>query len=178
MTQDFAHRANSPRPGNGGLPGWVWFLTGLASGVFTSFLFYLWHEVPADPDAQAIIATPDAKATPSKTEDMKWDFYDIFPKSSVPVVEEYGQDGEKQKVEGPYTYLLQAGSFRHASDADELRAQLILLGLDAFTKPATKDGATWYRVMIGPIKSSLEMERQRRKLAENNIASIALRISP
>lgn len=178
MTQDFAHRAKAPHPSNGGLPGWVWFLTGLATGVFCAFLFYLWHDVPQDPNVQAIIATPDSKSANTKTEDMKWDFYDIFPKSSVPVVEEYGPDGDKEKVEGPYTYLLQAGSFREAKQADEMRAQLILLGLDVFTKPATRDGVQWYRVMVGPIKSKLEMERQRRKLAENNIASIAMRVSP
>jgi len=163
---------------NAGLPGWVWFLTGLAAGVFGSFLFYLWRDVPVDPAARDLAGRPATELLSPNVEEMKWDFYDLFPKSEVPIVDAYAKDGSKQKVEGPFVYLLQAGSFRNADDADQLRVQLILLGLDVFTRKVKKDGTTWNRVLVGPIDSATEMDRQRRKLAEANIPSIALRVSP
>lgn len=162
---------------NAGLPGWVWFLTGLAAGVFGSFLFYLWRDVPVDPAASELAGKPATELLSPNVQEMKWDFYDIFPRSEVPV-EAYAEDGSKEQVEGPYAYLLQAGSFRNADDADQLRARLILIGFDVFTRQIEKDGTTWNRVLVGPIDSATEMERQRRKLAEANIPSIALRVSP
>ena len=85
---------------------------------------------------------------------MQWDFYEIFPKSEVPIVEEYGQDGEKVRTAEVQTYILQVGSFRSSADADKMRAELILLGLDVFIKVIEKDGQTWHRVLVGPINGT------------------------
>ncbi|MEX0941919.1 MAG: SPOR domain-containing protein [Pseudomonadales bacterium] len=161
---------------NNHLPGWVWFLTGLAAGVFASFLYYVWKDVPADPEAEAIVIKPNADV--STIEEMQWDFYDIFPKSEVPIVEEYTPDGTKVAIDAPSAYLLQAGSFRNPEDADRLRAELILLGMDVFTRKVETDDGEWTRVLVGPLDTRLEMERERRKLAEANIASIALKVTP
>jgi len=179
MPTDYARKANT-RPGNGGLPGWVWFLTGLASGVFAAFLFYLWHSVPTDPNATAVLSKPGAEiAAPGKKSDaMKWDFYDMFPKSEVPVVEAYDKEGKKTIAEAPKHFLIQAGAFKTEDEADQQRAKLILLGLEPFIKTSARDGVTWYRVMLGPIDSSLEVDRKRRKLAEANIASLTFSVSP
>lgn len=179
MPTDYARKGGAARHGNGGLPGWVWFLTGLASGVFASFLFYLWHNVPQDPNAQAALAKPGMElSAPKAADEMKWDFYDMFPKSEVPVVEAYGKDGKKTEAPAADRFVIQAGAFKTASEADQQRAQLILLGMEPFIKESVQDGVTWHRVMIGPIDSRLEVERQRRKLAEANIASLTLRVTP
>ena len=179
MPQDYAKKGSAARPGNGGLPGWVWFLTGLTSGVFGSFLFYLWHNVPTDPNASAMVDKPGMEiSTKKKSDDMKWDFYDIFPKSKVPVTDSYGKPGQKTETSKPEQFVLQAGSFKTASEADQRRAQLILLGLEPFIKVTNVDGVTWHRVMLGPIDSRLEVDRQRRKLAEANIPSLTFHVSP
>ncbi|MCB1694247.1 MAG: SPOR domain-containing protein [Pseudomonadales bacterium] len=176
MPQDYAKRNNARAPSRS-LPGWVWFLTGLATGLLSAFLFYLWRDVPIDPEAAAIVEKPSPELAAPPADEMKWDFYDIFPKSEVPV-EEYAKDGSKSAVATPSVYLLQAGSFRNQSDADRLRAELILLGMDVIIKPVTTEGQTWHRVLVGPVKSDLEADRLRRRLAEQNIASIPIKVSP
>lgn len=178
MAQDYARRHEATKVSNGGLPGWVWFLTGLATGVFGSFLVYLWRDVPADPAAEAIAGKPATEISSPRVEQMEWDFYDIFPKTEVPVVEEYAEDGSKVRVEEPSAYVLQAGSFRNPEDADRLRAELILMGMEVFTREIDKDGVKWHRVLVGPIDSKVEMDRLRRQLAEADIASISLKVTP
>ena len=93
------------------------------------------------------------------------------------MVEEYGQDGKKVTVTDPQAYVLQVGSFRSPADADKLRAELILLGMDVFIKIIEKDGQTWHRVLVGPIDSTLELNRNRNLLAEASIEALTLRVS-
>lgn len=180
MPKDYSRKGASARAGNGGLPGWVWFLTGLSSGVFASFLFYLWHNVPSDPNATAAMAKPGMEIMSNGKQSgdkMKWDFYDIFPKSKVPIVQTYGKKGQKTEVMTPEHFVIQAGAFKTADEADQRRAQLILLGLTPSIKITNQDGVTWHRVMLGPLDSRLDMERMRRKLADANIPSLAFHVS-
>ena len=49
-------------------------------------------------------------------------------------------------------YIVQVGSFGKAKDAGNRRAELALLGLEAYVQPVTlKPGETWHRVRIGPL---------------------------
>lgn len=158
------------------IPGFVWFLAGLACGGFGSFLYRVATDVPLDPEAQALVDKQPAVNVSADDAPMKWDFYDIFPRSEVPIVEEYATDGSKRQLEQASTYLLQAGSFRNPDDADTLRAELILLGMDVFVREIEKDGVPWHRVIVGPLDTEIELNRHRRALAESNIASIVLRV--
>lgn len=177
MTQDYAKRRQNPAESRPSLPGWVWFITGLATGVFGTFLYFL-QDVKTDPETAAIEESPRGEIVAPNVEEMEWDFYDIFPKSEVPVVEEYGPDGTRVEVEEPSAFLLQAGSFRNPEDADRQRAELILLGLDVFVKEVESDGETWHRVLVGPLETEVALSRARRTLAEADVASIALRVTP
>ena len=106
---------------------------------------------------------------------MQWDFYEIFPKTEVPVVEEYTESGDKIVVEN-FRWILQAGSFQDPNDADEQRASLILLGLDVQTQSVKVSGDKWYRVIVGPFDSELERNRAQDKLAQAEIPSMAAKI--
>jgi cell division protein FtsN len=68
---------------------------------------------------------------------------------------------------GPY--ILQAGSFRRAEEADTLKANLALLGVEADIQKVTVDNNTWHRVRIGPYANLDELNRMREKLARNRI---------
>ena len=158
------------------VPGWVWFLTGLVAGIFVSFLAYLGKIVPSDPQTTGLSVLP--KAEPDQmVEEMQFDFYDLFPKSEVPIVEEYNTEGLRAESDGPFAYLLQAGSFPRPDDADQLRAELILLGMDVFVKEIKIDGDKWYRVMVGPLTTDLELNRTQDKLAQADIESIPLKVA-
>lgn len=179
MPQTNARRGNATRPGNGGLPGWVWFLTGLVLGIFASFLFYLWHNVPTDPNAAAIVDKPGMDiSSDSRSHHIKWDFYSIFQKSNVPLIG-FGKDGQKTEVNIPRHFIIQVGAFKTADQANRRRAQLILLGFEPFIKISMgKDGTAWHRVILGPLDSRLEVDRDRRKLADANIPSLTFHVPP
>jgi hypothetical protein len=71
-------------------------------------------------------------------------------------------------------YLLQAGSFRRAEDADSLRAQLILLNLNAEVSKFNHNGEVWHRVIVGPFENHSAMSSARTSLLENGIESLLL----
>ena len=179
MAQDFAKRHTAKNPSRPSIPGWVWFLTGLIAGIFLSFLGYLWKFVPVDP--QMVNSKEVPKAEPNQAvqavKEMQFDFYDLFPKSEVPIVEEYNQEGLLIESPNPFAYLLQAGSFRDPNDADRLRGSLILQGLEVFVKKINVNGATWYRVMVGPFKTDLGLNRAQDKLAAAQIESIPIKVT-
>jgi len=61
-------------------------------------------------------------------------------------------------------YLIQAASFQLATDADTLRAQLLLSGLPAKTNGVTVGDKPWYRVTVGPFPNSTDSRRAMTKL--------------
>lgn len=176
MTQDFAKKPRSeppPAPANGN--GVRWFFGGFVSGAFVAFLASLWLFVPADSRPTTVDIPKPTVPKDLKVEEMQWDFYEIFPKTEVPVVEEYTDSGDKITVEN-FRWILQAGSFRDPDDADEQRASLILLGLNVQTQSVKVSGDTWYRVIVGPFDSELERNRAQDKLAQAEIQSMAVKI--
>ena len=175
MPQDFAKRPPLQAPSAGGGVKFAWFGSGILVGVFGSFLFYLWQFVPEDTAAAADKPTASIISSQEIVE-MDYDFYDLFPTAEVPIVEEYSSTGEKVIAPENYAYLLQAGSFRSREDADRLRAQLILRGLEVFVKEVEQASGIWHRVMVGPLDSELLLNRTRNSLAEANIETIKLRI--
>ncbi len=174
MTQDFAKKPRG-KPAPPPQAGWRWFLGGFISGAFLAFLASLWFLAPSGPDQRtADIPRPEADSEQAG-EEMQWDFYEIFSKTEVPVVEEYTNSGEKVVVEN-YRWILQAGSFKDSDVADERRANLILLGLDVRTQSVDVSGDTRYRVIVGPFNSTLERNRAQDKLAQAQIKSIPMKI--
>ena len=74
-------------------------------------------------------------------------------------------------------YMVQAGSFRSHDDADRLRARLALLGVEANIQSVdTGGGETWHRVRIGPMEDRRRVEDVRRRLQEEQVDSILLRL--
>ncbi|MFP6791870.1 MAG: SPOR domain-containing protein [Pseudomonadales bacterium] len=150
------------------------FITGFLVGAFITFLISLYYLKPSG----GILTTDGGKprAEPQAPDDgMQWDFYEIFPKSVVPVVEEYTKTGTKVIVDNS-RWVLQAGSFKDAIDADERRATLILMGFDVSIQEVKVDGASWHRIIVGPFDSVLERSRAQNKLAQAEISSIPMKI--
>ncbi|MFQ5487987.1 MAG: SPOR domain-containing protein [Gammaproteobacteria bacterium] len=75
------------------------------------------------------------------------------------------------------TYILQCGSFRDYDDADELKARLALLGIEAQIQTVViKNGESWHRVRVGPLKGLAAVKPVRRKLKRNDINFVLLKI--
>lgn len=73
------------------------------------------------------------------------------------------------------TYFLQAGAFRSASDADAVKARIIMLGLDANVQVAQLDGAPINRVRVGPFKGIDELNQARATLGAQDIETSVVR---
>src|SRR2546430_4568060 len=87
-----------------------------------------------DPYRAAPAETQGGAAGPGRTAE-KYDFYQMLPNFEV-VVPEKDKDVKRDlpaaaKIERPGVYVLQAGSYRNEADADRVRAQLALQGVDA-----------------------------------------------
>jgi cell division protein FtsN len=72
-------------------------------------------------------------------------------------------------TDGGARLMLQVGAFKNADDADVLRARIALLGLDAKVTANLVDGATLYRVRLGPYGPLDDLNGIRRTLSENGM---------
>ncbi|MDW8468735.1 MAG: SPOR domain-containing protein [Burkholderiales bacterium] len=134
---------------------------------------------PLKPPAIAGMPQADTKA-----EKPKFDFYRILPGAEEPVTERElkeaarGAKAEPPKGEAPRAiYFIQAGSFQNPADADNQKAKLALLGLEAGVEPTTlPDKGTWYRVRLGPYARIDDLNRVRQLLAQNGIDASLVKI--
>src|SRR6266566_382863 len=85
-----------------------------------------------------------------------------------------------QKLPGPPkdSYFLQAGSFQNPADADNLKARLALMGMEANVEPANlAEKGVWYRVRLGPFTRIDEINRLRQQLAQNGVDASLIKIT-
>ncbi len=72
-------------------------------------------------------------------------------------------------------YLLQAGSFSGASDAETLKARIALLGLTARVESGDAAGRTVYRVRMGPYGTATELAEAKQKLGNGGLPALAIK---
>ena len=128
----------------------------------------------AAPTAAAAPATP--AALPGKPGDpvpeKRFQFYDILPgKAEAKVDPSAKPDGKeaKEKEAPKETIFLQAGSFQNAGDADNQKAKLALLGMEASIQQVMVQDKTWYRVRLGPFGKIDEVNKVRSELAKQGV---------
>lgn len=74
-------------------------------------------------------------------------------------------------------WLVQAGSFRNAADADKMRAQLLLNGLvEANVDSISTDNGNWYRVVVGPLDNRSSANSVKDRLVDMNIEPLTRRV--
>jgi len=94
---------------------------------------------------------------------------------SAPAASESAPAKEEPLPEGS-RFLLQAGAFKSAEDADGMRAQLAMIGLDARIFPIEQGGQTLFRVRLGPYGQLDDVNRVRKLLADNGIEAQVVRL--
>jgi cell division protein FtsN len=80
-------------------------------------------------------------------------------------------------AEEKWSYFLQAGAFREQTDAENTRAKLALLGVEARVTERQSENGTLYRVRIGPFAQLDAMNKVRGKLSDNGVDAAVVRIS-
>ena len=194
MAQDFAKHGRKPRArkaparkkqtqrradkNQGRSGGWRLYFAGVATGIFASFLTYLGTLPPPagyQPNQQSL-AEPEADVPKPR-----FTFYELLPKQTIepdvePAAVERAADVRKPETTvSTDLFLLQAGSFRQRDDADQRRAELLLLGLEPRVEEAVSDNGRWFRVYLGPFESHSAMTKARSLTANQNIETLPLK---
>jgi cell division protein FtsN len=121
------------------------------------------------------IVRPDEKTT-QQVEKPRFEFYKILPGAEEPVTEQQLKQAAKSGAPAE-NFLLQVGSFQNPADADNLKARLALLGVEAGVEPIDlPEKGTWYRVRVGPYTKVDELNRMRQTLAQNGIEATLVKI--
>jgi len=187
-------RRGAKRKTSGGIPAWFWLLGGILIGLgiavvlmFKGYLPELKQHILSDEDTPASIAEPalvEEKSTEStKPKKPRYDFFTVLPEMEVVVPEkELSRKAEPALDATPGgaqdSYILQVGSFQSASDAEQMKAQLALLGSVANVQTVTVNGSTWHRVRIGPFKGARKADEMRRLLSDNQIDTLVMKANP
>jgi cell division protein FtsN len=79
--------------------------------------------------------------------------------------------------EDKWSYYLQAGAFREPTDAENTRAKLALLGVEARVMERQSENGTLYRVRVGPFAQLDAMNRVRGKLSDNGVDAAVVRVA-
>jgi cell division protein FtsN len=190
MPKSSARDYRSRRGKANGFSGWTGLLCGLALGLAVAAVVYIKDHRPdaqisragkADKKKSRSNEPVEAEAGDTGTEDSakSYAFYDMLPKFEV-VVPEKEKDVRPDTKSVPETrrgtYVLQAGSYKNFADADRVRAQLALQGVESKVQKVTVDNDTWHRIRIGPISKLDELNRLRQILRKSDVDVLVIRV--
>ena len=175
MSRDFAKKtrgAKSRSSNNTSTPVWLWFALGLILGAFGASLYFIKNPVTAP--APKVEEKPKPQ---NNTPKPRFDFYKILQESEtiVPASETTRTD-KPVETQSTIEYIIQVGSFPKAEDADKLRAQLILLNLDAkVERVVIRSSEVWHRVVVGPFATQSALTNARAQLVKNEYNALVLK---
>ena len=195
MSKDYktsSRRAANGKAGNGSLL--IGILIGLLLGLGVALAVawyinkmptpFLTRPTPAAKSAPEKSGTPLPQRAEEKTDKAgegkpRFDFYKILPGSEEAVSEQQPKDvpqkGSTAKV--GETFFLQAGAFQSAPDADNLKARLALLGMEASVQTTSlPDKGVLHRVRVGPYGTVEDLNRARDLLKQNGIETSLIRV--
>lgn len=189
MSRDYKARpSNPPAPKRGGslLTG---IFIGLVLGIGTASVVawyiakspspFVNRDKPGDNEKMArseAAPQPASSAEAGKSSGKpRFDFYKILPGSEEPVAA-----GDVNKPAQPtskdVSYYLQAGSFQKKEEADNMKAKLAMLGVEAAIEPSNvPDKGMLYRVRIGPYSAINDLKKIGDNLQQNGIASTVVK---
>lgn len=180
-------RQNSRKPSKQRSP-WLYFVVGMLTGVTASVLIYFNEFVPVPlyvspkvaPEENTAEQKPRTKTEKPDSPKPRFEFYTLLPEMEVAIPDadlKPGSPATRSVSDGSGTYYLQAGSFRLPEEADKLKANLAFLGLEPSIQTVTINGAdTWHRVRLGPFSDLASLNEVRRRLIDNKIESIVLKV--
>lgn len=189
---------NSASPLKRGDSLWAGILVGMVLGVAMAAAvawFIMKSPRPFLNKEQPALAKPDLAKNPAAAEKpasagdgkQRFEFYKMLTDKQGTTVVASARPADKStpakslpadsKTAAVYEpQILQAGSFSNVSDAENLKAKLALLGVEANIQSATiPDKGVWYRVRVGPYKNVDDMNHARGFLKQNGVDSTPMR---
>jgi cell division protein FtsN len=160
--------------------GWTGLVIGLVAGLGVGLALYFF-----DPRTPAESAGGKG-AEPASTREARgdepadrYDFYEMLPNFEVVVPEREAavpRNLPAAPVARAGSYVLQVGSYRKFEEADRVRAQLALQGIESKVQRVSVDNDTWHRVRVGPIKNLAEVNKIHDRLREAEMDVLILRV--
>lgn len=155
------------------LPGWIWLITGLVIGLSATFLPSLNEQYNTN---QATQVEPE-KSSVAPVSKRTFDFYTILPELEVVVDKDDRQSSSSDNKKLPAgNYVLQVGSFKSSDEADSLKAQLALMGVETNIETVKVNTINWHRVRVGPSKDIDQLQTTQKRLRVKNMDSILLKV--
>lgn len=173
------------RRGGGQMSGTTGLLVGLGIGLAVAAGVWVYKSKPVpepvatEPQKAAPMSAREEAADEPPPSGTDYTFYDRLKNFEVVIPErdkDVRPDLKPAPETRPGTYVLQAGSYRNPADADRVRAQLALQGVESKVQKVTVDADTWHRVRIGPITDLDELNRVRTRLRQAEVDALVIRV--
>ena len=122
-------------------------------------------------------AGADDKAAKAESKP-RFDFYKILPGSEEPATDQQFKEAQQRPpAQAKEAFFLQAGAFQNAPDADNLKARLALMGMEATVQTTTlPDKGVWHRVRVGPYTTVDDLNRARDTLKQSGIDTTLIKV--
>lgn len=161
------------------------FFTGLSLGLFVAVIVFFYGDDIAElmevqrTGPQLISMSGDSSGNDKKRSvpEPTFEFYNILPNKEVDISDWMAKpetDSPPPSEEG--NYILQVGSFKKHSAADQVKARLALLGFEAYIESGVINGEGVYRVRIGPYNNLTKLKSIRQRLLANNLDFMQMRL--
>jgi cell division protein FtsN len=186
MAKDYKHRVRGKNTLNPqdfdpveNLSVWKWMLiTGLAISAVV-LVVYISSKGLKDIAPKQIVpipsdTKPETKPEPEEPEvkATQYDFYTILPEKEV-VVPDYEiktRTREERVGQAKTTqYIMQAGSYNGLKEAEQMRARLGTMGIEAKVQKAKVGNTVWYRVKLGPFAQIASVNTINARLKQSGI---------
>jgi cell division protein FtsN len=76
----------------------------------------------------------------------------------------------------PFSYFVQVGAFRTPEDAEQQRAKISLMGMQAKVSEREQSGRTVFRVRLGPFDKKEEADKTKERLEGSGIETALVRV--
>lgn len=166
--KDYVARGQSkkqaPPPPQASLP---WLRIVITLALVAGFGYFLWSIKGQAPQQQTAQQPTVTKAQTEESQlpeipEEEWEFIKSLPEYTVEIE-------QKEQEDSGVRYLMQCGSFRKQSQAEELKARIAFQGLEAQVRASQGTSGLWYRVILGPLESKRVAETNRHTLQRAKI---------
>ncbi len=124
----------------------------------------------------AQVSNNERKSTKTTNEKPRFEFYNMLPGHEEPVTEKQFKKAAKQPSLKD-KYYLQAGSFQDTEDAENLKAKIAMLGMEAYIQPADlSEKGMWHRVRVGPFTKIADINQARTSLLQSGVDANLIKV--
>ena len=125
---------------------------------------------------EMLILDNSQSQTKDPNEKTRFEFYEMLPGNEEPVTEIELQKAAEQPLLKD-KYYLQVGSFKDTEDAENLKAKIAMLGMEAYIQSADlSEKGMWHRVRVGPFTKIDTIKKTRSSLLQNGIKANLIKV--